>query len=115
MANVMQKSESVLYKLEPTAEVDLLRQENELLRQEISSLKEQVSKIQNVASGPTNAAQVERDAILYYLEYVSRRIGGIPALAKLIREVIADLIINIKSSEHLNKNKYQKHDDWRKS
>jgi hypothetical protein len=75
-------------------EISLLKEENEALKLEMSEIKSQ-----EIPSH--RAAERERLALISYLQEIDRSLTGIPAIVKVIREVLKNVIDAVEKGEHI--------------
>ena len=108
MALQMSRLDGSLTKIGSIDELAKLADENEELKNENQSLRNRIDILLSKEASAFKAAEDERRLIILFLEKVGGRLGGIPVLVRLIREVIYDVVIKIKSGDHLNQR-----DRWR--
>lgn len=82
-------------------ELEVLKQENILLK---NQLDDHVFK--NMAF--KNATEAERKQVILYLEEVSRRMHGIPAISNIIKDVIGKIASAINNGDHLKQETYNR-------
>jgi single-stranded DNA-specific DHH superfamily exonuclease len=90
------------------SKVGNLQEEIEILKQENISLKNQLDNhlLKNTAF--KNATESERKQIILYLEEVSQRIHGIPAISNIIKDVIGKIASAINNGDHLKQETYNR-------
>lgn len=106
MVSVMQKSEVNLVRIEdkissPQDELEYLKKENLLLKNQIA---DHLTK--DIAYN--KAMESERKHVVLYLEEVSRRIYGIPAISNIIKDVISKIASGIDNGDHLKQETYDR-------
>lgn len=90
------------------SKIGSLQEEIETLKQENILLKNQLDNCILKNSAFKSAAESERRQIVLYLEEVSKRIHGIPAISNVIRDVIGKIISSLNNSDHLKQETYDR-------
>jgi cell division septum initiation protein DivIVA len=102
MADVMQKNDGNLARLDLAKELEIVSDENTLLKEENARLKTQIENLMSKESKLFKAAEDERKATVLFLKNLRDKITGIPSIVRFLREVLSDIIIKINNGEHID-------------
>lgn len=105
MVNAMQKSEGNLLKLD---DIKSLQKEIEILKEENGLLKNQVANQVAKDTSFSRASESERRHIILYLEEISTRIHGIPAISNIIKNVLQKIARGVSNGDHLKQETYDR-------
>jgi predicted nucleic acid-binding Zn-ribbon protein len=79
-----------------------LEREITMLKEENDALKAQIREASSLDIPVHKAAERERVAMIAYIEELNKNLHGIPAVVKILREVLDDVARKVEVGEHIN-------------